>query len=72
MFNNLGPTHPKAAEAPVDDVEGHRVAMFVEDQKDAAIGALPTTVDDATAADDGVDSITDDEGDDVQGAIMLD
>jgi predicted GTPase len=58
MFNNVGPTHPKAADAvtpePTDDVEGHRIAMFIEDQKDSALGPLPTAADDPApdAADD--------------------
>lgn len=61
MFSNLGPTHPKAAEAPVDDVEGHRISMFIEDQKDAVTGPLPTVDKDAGDEPDG----------DVEGHIIL-
>lgn len=65
MFNNLGPTHPKATDASTpeltDDVEGHRVAMFIEDQRDSALGALPTADDDTKA----------EPADDVEGNMML-
>ena len=46
MFNNLGPTHPKATETDVDDVQGHRIDKFIEDEKDARTGPLSTDTDD--------------------------
>jgi len=63
MFDNVGPTHPKATDVTesIDDVEGHRVAMFIEDQKDSALGALPTATDDPAP----------EPGDDVEGHRLL-
>lgn len=77
MFSNVGPTHPKAAEADVDDVEGHRIAMFVEKEKDALLGTLPTG-DDAAAepAEDvhadlaSTDDTRDGAEDDVEGHVI--
>ena len=71
MFDNVGPTHPKATETDADDVEGHRILMFVEDEKDAVLGSLPTAEDDPHDVQGPRPVLADDDDDDVQGHLII-
>jgi len=67
MTSNQGQTETNDIQTTTDDVEGHRIAPFIEDYKDDAMG-LRRSTDDVEGH--RVAPFTDDADDDVEGHMI--